>query len=383
MLLRTRRIVYLAFIFIFLIVTPVVIFYATGYRYNFEKHKLQKTGIMILKSKPEGAEVFLNNKPKNVLTPARIGNLLPDDYVVRVEKDGFYPWQKILPVESRLTTFAENILLFQKSLPAEIIDGQIDLFSLSPTKQKIVYLETRETGDEIWLFSLRTSEKKMLYRLSAKDGEKINLEWSRDGQKILIILGDAVSQNKKFVVLNTENDEASVYQNLGDFYLSFRGIGGQEIGVDEQSRFLFVDSPSNFLTTIDKGNQSLTVRDAQSGEIILDKKANSAVWADDGKKLLYNNNFELWVHDFTADQEKLISRYSQKIKKSLWINNNYVAVLIDNTLKVIELDERDRRNVVDLVILEATDGFDVDQTKQKIYFITTIGNKKGVYELQY
>ena len=80
MTLPFRRIVYIAFIIIFLIITPIIILYTAGYRYNFQKHRIQKTGILILKSNPAGASIYLNGELKKEKTQARIANLLPDDY---------------------------------------------------------------------------------------------------------------------------------------------------------------------------------------------------------------------------------------------------------------------------------------------------------------
>lgn len=94
MSLRVRRIIYLTFILIFAIATPLIILYTAGYRYNLKKNKIQKTGILILKSRPKEATIYLNEKIQKEKTPARIANLLPEDYFVRVEKENFYPWQK-------------------------------------------------------------------------------------------------------------------------------------------------------------------------------------------------------------------------------------------------------------------------------------------------
>ena len=51
--LKHRRILYISFILIFIILVPITIFYAAGYRYNFKQNKIEKTGILYIDSKPK------------------------------------------------------------------------------------------------------------------------------------------------------------------------------------------------------------------------------------------------------------------------------------------------------------------------------------------
>lgn len=384
MTLRSRRIIYTIFILLFLAVTPIIILYTAGYRYNFQKHKIQKTGILILKSKPEKATIFLNNKLQKNTTPARIVNLLPGDYSIKIEKDGYYPWEKTLPIESRLTTFAENILLFKKSLPTKIIDSEVDSFILSPDKQKIIYFQTLEAGKEIWLLNFKTFKKSILYRSAEKNNQKLKVEWDQNSQNILITNEDEITKIAKYIVFNLETQETSVYQNLNEFYFKFKGLNDKLIEGNQLEALSFIqDTPQNFLATLNKKNQNLTILDNDSGLIIFQTKADYAAWLKNGNKILYINDYEIWTYDSVTNEEHLITRYSQEIKKALWLNDNYILILLDNTIKVIELDERDQRNIIDLVTLESIDDFDINTNAQKIYFTGILGNKKGVFELPY
>ena len=46
--LRYRRMLYLAFIAVFLAAAPLIILYAAGYRYNFKRQKIEKTRIIYI-----------------------------------------------------------------------------------------------------------------------------------------------------------------------------------------------------------------------------------------------------------------------------------------------------------------------------------------------
>jgi hypothetical protein len=384
MTLPFRRIVYIAFIIIFLIITPIIILYTAGYRYNFQKHRIQKTGILILKSNPAGASIYLNDELKKEKTQARIANLLPDDYNIKIEKENFYPWQKTLPVESRLTTFAENITLFEKNLPVEVVETNSELFDLSPDKIKIVYLDKKETGDEVWLLNFKNLKKTLIYRISKGSGEIVNLEWSNDSQKILITLNSlGAAGQDKYVMLNTQTDEVLIYQKLSDFYFTFKGV---PINITDASRLPDLALSSGYssaVAVLDKKTKNLQVITPTTANVLFETEAERAVWSAGAEKLLYTTDFEIWIYDFNTSKQTFISRYSQEIKQLDWVNENYIALLIGNTIKIIELDERDQRNVVDIVTLDEIKNFFVDPTGQKIYFSGIVGNKKGVFELPY
>ena len=115
MTLLYRRATYISFIIIFLIVTPIIIAYTAGYRYNFSKGRVQKTGILRITSVPRGASIYLNGQTQTTQTPAKIQYLMPGDYEIKLTKDGYFDWQKKLPITDNNTTFAEKIILWKKA----------------------------------------------------------------------------------------------------------------------------------------------------------------------------------------------------------------------------------------------------------------------------
>lgn len=384
MTLPYRRIVYISFIVIFLIITPIVILYTTGYRYNFQTNKIQKTGILILKSNPTGAKIYLNGKLRTETTPARIANLLPDDYDIKIEKENFYPWQKKLPVQSRLTSFAENVTLFEKLLPAKVVETNSKLFSLAPNKEKIIYLDKKETGEEVWLLNFRNNKNSLIYRISEDKNEIVNLEWSNDNQKILITVNFSdAAESRKYILVNTASGEVSVYQKLSDFYFTFRGVPMNSADAHLLPELDVAAGYSGVVAILNKNTKKLSVVRPPAMDVLFETGADQMAWSSDGKKLLYTIDFEIWIYDFSAEEKKFISRYGQEIKKIDWVNENYIAALLGGAVKIIELDERDQRNVIDIITSEENYNFFVDPSKQSIYFSGIIGNKKGVFELPY
>jgi len=99
------------FIFIFILAgTILAVFYGKGYRLDFGNGTpaVSKTGLMVTTSIPDGAQVFINGN----LTTATNNtlDLTPGEYTVKITKEGYFPWEKLLKVEKELVTKADALL---------------------------------------------------------------------------------------------------------------------------------------------------------------------------------------------------------------------------------------------------------------------------------
>ncbi|MAF13850.1 MAG: hypothetical protein CMI53_03085 [Parcubacteria group bacterium] len=190
--LKIRRSLYLTFIGAFIIITPLLILYTTGYRYNFKKHKIEKTGILYLDSQPKNAKIFINDKYENT-TPNRFSRILPDVYQIKIEKDGYYPWQKELEVKSNLTTFGRDIVLFKINSPINIVNQQINILNISPDHKKIVYSVVKENVEEIRLLNLKNKSDFLVKEFNNRTFNQLDfVQWSPSQKKVMIkeIIGD-------------------------------------------------------------------------------------------------------------------------------------------------------------------------------------------------
>ena len=146
MTLRFRRWLFTAFVLAFLIMASVIIPYAFGYKLDPAGFKLQKTGMFVIETEPKGALIYLNkqlqtskflmfsgNEEKAIKSPAKLSHITPNTYTVRLELDGYWPWEKELTVKASETTYLEDVKFFKRNLPELILDlnlKNIDDFSL-------------------------------------------------------------------------------------------------------------------------------------------------------------------------------------------------------------------------------------------------------------
>lgn len=192
MSLKYRRLLYSSFIAFFIIVTPLITLYATGYRYNFKNNRIEKTGIIHIETLPKDAKVYINDKYIDD-TPARFIKLLPDKYKVVVQKEGYHPWKKEVVVQSNLTSFYKDITLFKNNLPINKIEGQINLLAISPDQKKIIYTLNKQNIEELRLLNIKNNSEFLIDSFNSQAYNQLEfVEWSPNRNKALIkkVIGD-------------------------------------------------------------------------------------------------------------------------------------------------------------------------------------------------
>lgn len=107
-----RAIAFYFSVLLYIVLLPIVLSYSLGYKIDFKKLKIYKTGIIYVNSSPAGASIYINGKLHPDLTPSQIEELKPDTYRVEVKREGFYAWEKELTVRPNMVTKAERIILF-------------------------------------------------------------------------------------------------------------------------------------------------------------------------------------------------------------------------------------------------------------------------------
>ena len=178
--------------------TILTIKFAKGYRPSLKTKALRGTGLLAANSYPRGASVFINDK----LTTATDDtlNLPPGDYKVKVQKDGFIPWEKNLTVEAELVT-QTNTRLFPAvpTMTPVTFSGALNPLP-APDSQKILFAVQNATSDSkngLYVLDLSdrpfglNSDPRQITRTSSKyDLVNAQLTWSPDSGQILAIINE-------------------------------------------------------------------------------------------------------------------------------------------------------------------------------------------------
>jgi len=294
---------------IFIIVVPMIIFYALGYSFDFEKKTIVATGGIYLKSDPSRAEIYINDKLKTT-TNKLIKRLGPKIYNVKIVKENFHLWEKDLMVQPNLVTKANNIIL----LP---INPKISL--VATESQKYISFVAEKELEPYYILKnnlYRTSDKELLMQGVA------NYVVYRDG----IIYLDNVSGKILELDLTTLKsapmfDQVFPNMNVGKWILS--------------------DDNKKLLCQKDKGVEIL--------------------WLDN----VTNNS----IPRVKGDLDKI--DFNQTINNVLWYpkTDEHLIVSTDNSILFTELDNRLPRNTINYITAENPE-IVYDFSNKILYFLS-------------
>lgn len=183
MTMLTRRIITISFVAAFFILAPITLLYTTGFRYNWQKKKVNEVGVLGIKTYPANAEIYLNNELQKNTSPLYLNDLAPNTYSVRVALQDYFPWTKNLEVHNRTSTLAYDITLFKQSKPQLLVDGNINAYAFDRTGEHLAVVRNAQT---IEIFSAEGEKQDTLYIASEKNLQQVNISWSVNNSYILV-----------------------------------------------------------------------------------------------------------------------------------------------------------------------------------------------------
>lgn len=267
---KVRIFALLTTLFIVGTVATLVSLYARGYRFDYQNAEFAPNGLLVIKSAPDSAQVFINGELETA-TNATIP-LNPNVYDIRVEKEGYIPWSRRLQIEKEVVTEATaHLFKTAPSLSAITFTG-----SLNPTPSrdltKIAYVvppsknsgNGQDDASGLWIMemlNLPLGFARDPRRITDGDLSDATWIWSPDGREILLT-------TKTGVYLLPTSDFTSQ---------------SQRINVSQNKEELLVEWEKEknvrFKAQINKLPDEL--------ETILERKASSVVLSPDEDMVLY------------------------------------------------------------------------------------------------
>lgn len=189
---KIRYIIITALIAVFVIVGAGLIYYAKGYRLNMDKKKIESVSIIMVSKDPADAIVTVdgNQAPYDITAFGyeRFTNIPPGNHFIKIEREGYIPWQKNLRTDSKIVTWARYATLFKKE-PAqkEILSSEKEIKAIetSPEKEKVaLILSDAAEKSFLKIINLKTEEQSE-FLIPARI-EKAEVIWSKNSNSILI-----------------------------------------------------------------------------------------------------------------------------------------------------------------------------------------------------
>lgn len=215
---------YIVYVLIIGLTSTYLIMLSYGYRINFQAKKIQKTSVIYLASLPRSVNVYINNKLLSDATPLRYTYVFPGYYDVKLEKEGYYDWEKSFNVIPDYISQDSDVIMILKDRPeTEILDNDKENYLKelqSEDKQKNASkgLEVKN-GSEIYI------NDKYVTRLSS---EIKNIVWYADNQHIIYQADDKIyfmdidGTNSKLLVQLPGKDKSEFISTSEGRYLVYK-----------------------------------------------------------------------------------------------------------------------------------------------------------------
>lgn len=322
----------LAIITIVLIIGGVLLIYSQGKRID-KTGKISGSGILEVDTTPNDAKIYLDGKFKTN-SDRNIENLKPGKYTVKIEKDHFTTWEKIIEIKEGLIT-PLKVTLFPNnpSLTAITFEG-IYIPKLSYDNKRVVFGIQSSSKAGLWVLDLSDPQiffdnrlKQIVSDSNLLQYSKSNFSWSADGKKILVEVQPLGSTQTNYYFLNP-NEINENPENVSSSVTSEKEKIANEISNKNQERL------------------------KKLGPVALNLAKNSSkiLFSKDNLALLIFNNDSTLIYDTKPNplpNTKPTTTVLNKSSDYFFLNDseNHIVSIENNTLAILDRDGTNKVNL--------------------------------------
>jgi len=333
---------------IMIVIAGGVILYASGFRLDLSQGGFAKTGMILAKSVPDGAKVFLDEELSGA-TDSTIGSLKPGS------------WEKDVEVKEELVTSVTALLPPRSPSLTAITQNGAKLVTASASGEKAAFL----SGSKLYLLSLNSSflgflrirPQEIATETSDFPFSKVTrIEFSPNEDQLLLIAG---SKGNLFPIR----------------------IGATATGVSS------VTTLRTQWQNLVKEQRADAVKTLEITEEFKDLAlALTSVWSPDERKFLYEKaeggKRQFWVANFTDplpvgdETNRKVLETENKSLKLFWMANSQNFIVIeDSTVSILDRDGSNKREIFTGTLAEkiALSSTDLAQ----VIILTSISSKSS------
>jgi hypothetical protein len=307
-----------------------VLLYASGFRLDFSGGGFAKTGMILIKSVPDGAKVFLDDELSGA-TDSTIGSLKPDTYHLKIEKEGYLSWEKEVEVKEELVTNITVLLPPRSPSLTAITQTGVKLVTAAASGEKAAFL----SGSKLYLLSLnnpfsgflRTRPQEIAIETKEFPFAKVTkIEFSPNENQILLTAG-----------------------SKGNLFSTQTGAVATEVGSVATLRTQWQSLVTAQRT---EAVDNLGIPDEFKDHAL----ALASVWSPDERKFLYEKSEggkrQFWVANFTdplpvgEETNRKILETEDKNLKIFWLANSRNFIVVEgSTVSILDLDGSNKREI--------------------------------------
>ena len=165
-----RRRLFYTMAVLFAVVTPLALLYSRGYVFDFASRDIVSTGGIFVKAVQPGVRVTIDpditRETSFLSRGALITSLLPRRYTVRVEKDGYRPWEKTLTVRNEEVLEFRNIFLPPATITPAVAftapqNGPGEIFPLAERREALLAISAASGARTLFVVDPETGRSNL------------------------------------------------------------------------------------------------------------------------------------------------------------------------------------------------------------------------------
>ena len=306
-----RKIFFYIFVLLYLIICPLIIVRMLGFVKDPHTGRWVKTGLIYVSSNPPGASVHINSHRMPETTPTIIRDLSPGAYDLRMELEGYKPWQNTVPVLYRKATSVENILLIPqqwrvRTLNADAVYKLIPMpgndFLLLATSQAVrdvlILRLTREINDD-QLQQLPSSDLRSLFPEESIYRDARVLRYFIVPRSPFFVMEINVEERHKYLWIDPRDEQVHI-EDISDLIPQAPKKISWEPN-EERNIFVFYDNAVNRLNIKEKAiYPNIALRDIPMQKPVLNPEvpqANQAFWANNSNTIIFRTAQDVFLMD--------------------------------------------------------------------------------------
>lgn len=335
---KSRTIFFLICLFLFFLITPLVVLYSQGYRIDWDSKKIIKTGGFYFNVWPAGVQIFIDGKfqKKNSFfsNSVYIDNLKPKEYKIEIKKDGFFPWKKNIEIKESLVMNFNDIFLISENPKYTTIAQNAEDFFFSPDGGIVILKEKTEKSWNLKIIELDINLKSDLFSgFESPEIELSDLKFSADSEKILFITKEKEKQRSWILELELPFQEKKPADLIS---LDFLGEKASDLSFNsnDSQKIFFVKENNLFEANL--SDKEISSKPVLINLITYEISERNLFW-------LSKNGF-IFKTGFNGETEEKLNfeplSIREKGKYQIDIKNPLIFLKEDNTLYVFNSDSQ-------------------------------------------
>ena len=362
---------------IILVVAIGAIFWARGFKPNFKKGTIDRTGLLVVSSIPTGAEVYLDSRLTSA-TDTSIAFLEPKNYQLRIEKDGSTSWKKEITITADLSTEIKALLFPQAPEIKPLTTTGASNPILSPDGSNIVYATGGDRGGLMILpmsdrpFPFRQNNRMLAKNQPAFDYTTSKVIWGPDSKQLIARFETTDGKTLANLLIESDKSEQEPRDITGSLNATLNSWQDELIVKNQTLALVAPDSVKNAtqaaLPADKAGGQAAEAKTVNSSQLTVDSKKPTASpssvnsepstvnllnyyptglnFSPDEEKIFYKNKEEKYVvYDLKLKKEFILPEFGNLMNISWYPDSAHLVVAQKDLISIIETDGTNKMTV--------------------------------------